>query len=300
MGGIIDKVANIGQTSSADRAATATRDAAAAAGQAAQVQEEQLKKSVGFAQSGLRQLDATLAPLLTQNDPRALNEAFSAINAQKQNVSRQQELFQSLDPAIMEASQQALQLLRGEESKALGPLRQQRQTQRQALLDRLREQLGPGAETSTAGIQALNQFDQQTDSLVSGAQQQTLGQIFGIAQTGAQGRSALNQGASTLGGLAGQASSIQAQNANTRLGAAGLRQQGVNSLVNAQQGLASGSGSQFVEAQLGAQGRLQQAQTEFASNAAIGGQLMGGLFGASVGRAGAGIADSIFGPAKKA
>ncbi len=81
----------------------------------------------------------------------------------------------------MEASQQALKLLRGEESSTLNPLKNQRAMQREKLLSQLREQLGPGAETSTAGMQALNRFDSETSNLLGGAQQSALQGMGGIA-----------------------------------------------------------------------------------------------------------------------
>lgn len=103
-----------------------------------------------------------------------LNSLDRDIANQEKNLARQEQLISQLDPTIIEASQQALKLLRGEESSTLAPLKRQRDQQRQKLLNSLREQLGPGAETSTAGIQALTRFDSETDSLFSGAQQQAL------------------------------------------------------------------------------------------------------------------------------
>lgn len=103
------------------------------------------------------------------------------IKRQEKNLSRQEQLISQIDPTVIEASQQALRLLRGEQSSTLAPIQQQRDMQRQKLLNSLREQLGPGAETSTAGIQALTRFDSETNSLMSGAQQQALSGLGGIA-----------------------------------------------------------------------------------------------------------------------
>jgi hypothetical protein len=89
-------------------------------------------------------------------------------------------MISQIDPTIIEASQQALRLLRGEESSTLNPLKNQRNVQRQKLLNSLREQLGPGAETSTAGIQALTRFDSESSNLFAGAQQQALGNMGNI------------------------------------------------------------------------------------------------------------------------
>ena len=85
------------------------------------------------------------------------------IKNQEKNLSRQEQLISQLDPTIIEASQQALRLLRGESSSTLAPIQAQRDQQRQKLMNSLRQQLGPGAESSTAGIQALTRFDAETN-----------------------------------------------------------------------------------------------------------------------------------------
>lgn len=103
------------------------------------------------------------------------------IAQQEKNLARQEKLIAQIDPTIIEASQQALKLLRGEEASSLDPIRKQRQRQKQKLLNSLREQLGPGAETSSAGIQALTAFDAETDTVLSGAQQSSLSQLGGLA-----------------------------------------------------------------------------------------------------------------------
>lgn len=113
---------------------------------------------------------------------QGLNSLDQDISNQQKNLDRQTQLISQLDPTIIEASQQALKLLRGESSSTLAPIQAQRDTQRQQLLSSLREQLGPGAETSTAGMQALNQFDQQTNSLMSQQQQSALGTLGQVGQ----------------------------------------------------------------------------------------------------------------------
>lgn len=128
---------------------------------------------------------------------------------QEKNLSRQEQLIGQIDPTIIEASQQALRLLKGEESSTLNPLKAQRNQQRQKLINSLREQLGPGAETSTAGIQALTRFDSESGNLFAGAQQQALSNMGGIAgQFNAvrpdmfreiMGLSSLGQGKTNLG-----------------------------------------------------------------------------------------------------
>jgi len=147
--------------------------------------------------------------LINANTVQGLASFDRDIKNQEKNLSRQEALISQIDPTIIEASQQALKLLRGEESSTLAPIKNQRNLQRQKLLNTLREQLGPGAETSTAGIQALTRFDSETNNLMSGQQQSALSQLGGLSsQFSSQrpdmfrevmGLSALNQGKTALG-----------------------------------------------------------------------------------------------------
>ena len=263
-----------GEITGANRMANAAQGAAVA-------QERALAKAVEFGKEGLaagqKSGQAMINAAKSPQEIRALKEAQMR---QGRSLARQSKLFDSLDPAIMEASQQALQLLRGEEAKSLGPLKQQREQQRKALVDRLREQLGPGAETSTAGTQALNQFDQETSQTISGAQQEGINQMFGIGQAGAQGRSALNQGAQSLAGIGGMFGQSAGRMSQAHMGAGQLEQGGFANLMNAQGGLAAGSGSQFVGDQLKGQARMAQHQQgmEMVSSMFGGGGGGGGCF----------------------
>lgn len=116
--------------------------------------------------------DASIADMARMDD---------IIARQDKNLARQEQMIAQIDPTVLEASQQALKLLRGESSSTLAPIQNQRATERQKLVNQLRAQLGPGAETSTAGIQALTRFDAQTSQLMSSAQQGALAQLGATA-----------------------------------------------------------------------------------------------------------------------
>jgi hypothetical protein len=154
--------------------------------------------------------------------------------------------------------------MRGEQSSTLGPLKQQRDMQRQKLVNSLREQLGPGAETSTAGMQALTKFDTETSNVFAGAQQQAisnLGQTFGQFNSGRPDILRENQG---LAGLGQQRADLSFQQANA------LQRYGAPLLDTA--------GAQFVGDQM--KGNYQQA---------AGGSIAGAgaqMFGAGGGLAG--------------
>ncbi len=274
---VVSDTLGIGKTSPQDAAATAARGASQAAGAAAMAQEAEMKKMVEMAQGGVdRTNEAAAGIIAAAESPETLSAFRSSMAAQERNLNRQAELFASLDPAVMEAGKQALQLLQGEEARSLGPLREQRQRDRQKLVSRLREQMGPGAETSTAGIQALNQFDQQTSFMLSERQQQSLGQLFGMAGQGAAGRSALGQSAAVLSGLGAQSA---ASRVGARSTAAGLQQGALGQLLGAQQGRAQAAGGRFVGDQLRFQSDLATAR----QNMAFQQQMIGTAIGAGLG-----------------
>lgn len=182
------------------------------------------------------------------------------IKNQEKNLARQEQLVSQIDPTIIEASQQALRLLRGEQSSTLAPLQNQRATQRQKLLNMLREQLGPGAETSTAGIQALTKFDAESANIFAGAQQQA---ISNLGQTAGQFNATRPDMFREIMGLSGLGQ-----------GGSQLRLAGVNALQGAQNGLLQTAGAENTAAI--ARGK---------QNAAFGQSLMSGAVAAGTGYA---------------
>lgn len=97
-------------------------------------------------------------------------------------VANREKLLEAVDPALIEAGKQAVQLMKGQEAQTLDPIRRQRARGRALLESRLRNQLGSGFNTSSAGIEALTRYDQQTDEALSGAQDQALSRLLGSAQ----------------------------------------------------------------------------------------------------------------------
>lgn len=169
---------------------------------------------------------------------------------QQRNLQRQQTLLEQLDPVIMEASQQALKLLRGEQSSTLAPVQDQRNLQRQKLLNQLREQLGPGAETSTAGIQALTRFDSETNNLLSGQQQQALGNLGNISAQFTSQRPDMYREIAGLSGLNQGKYSLAANQSNFDL-------QRVSALSGIGAQMINSAGAQYVGDQI--KGQSQQA-----------------------------------------
>jgi len=170
--------------------------------------------------------------LAEAQSPEQLASLEKQMASQEQNLAREEKFLSNIDPTLIEASQQALKLLRGEQSSAVDPVREQRKRQRQQLVDQLREQLGPGAETSSAGMQALQNFDFQTSQSISGAQQSSLQMLLGSTQqSGQTGRSGLSSLGQMGLGISGQ------------FGSAAQRR--VNAVTGTTGGVAGAAGGQF-------------------------------------------------------
>jgi hypothetical protein len=114
--------------------------------------------------------------------PQEIAQLEQAISLNTQDIARKQKLIDSSDPALIEAGKQALELLQGKEAATLSPLKTQREKERAKLEASLRSQLGSGYANSTAGIQALSAFDEASNNVYANAQQQSLGQLLGVAQ----------------------------------------------------------------------------------------------------------------------
>lgn len=132
-----------------------------------------------------------------------------ALQSQERQVQRQEQLAATINPALIEQGKQYMQLLQGQSAPVLKNLQDQRARQRQDLVGQLHQQLGPGAETSTAGMQALNQFDQETSNHLSQAQMQYTGMLGGMSL---QAPGAMN----AAGGANMQLSEINAQGPNNQ------------------------------------------------------------------------------------
>ena len=160
------------------------------------------------------------ALLLAEADPNELRDLETAFSESERLLAREEKFLNAIDPALMEASEQTLKLLRGEEADINKPTQNLRARQRQQLVDSLRSQFGPGAESSSIGRQALSEFDTQTSLLASQNRQNSLSQVFGIATSdiGGRARSAFGQRAGLAGQLSQGKTNQRLRLLNTRLG----------------------------------------------------------------------------------
>jgi len=119
----------------------------------------------------------------TASEMQNLQQQLAVTN---QQVQQGQSLLNSYSPAAQAAGQQALALMNGQQAPALSVLQNQRSQQRAQLQQQLQQQLGPGYAESSAGIQALNNFDQQTANTMNTAQQAAVNQYMGYSQNAGQ------------------------------------------------------------------------------------------------------------------
>jgi hypothetical protein len=155
------------------------------------------------AKPSLRELEATNR-LIADND-KNINLAFTSLQNEIKTLE------EATDPAIKAAGQNITNLLKGKAAAALGPVTKQRARQKAELENQLKGRFGSGFRTTTAGIQALQNFDDQTDLVMSDTQNRALtsiGQTFG---TLAGARRAGVAGATNLIGTAAQARSAEVQ-----------------------------------------------------------------------------------------
>jgi hypothetical protein len=225
------------------------RKQARAAGKAAQARESAAGRQQQLA-------------IESAESPQELAALERSLGVQEKSLARQERLVQALDPAIIEASQQALQLLRGESAAALDPIKKQRDQDRQKLVNTLREQLGSGAETTSAGQQALQNFDFQTSQVLAGQQQQSLSQLFQFGSSGG------NQLASTAAGFQ-----------NIAGGFGNIASRRVGAVTGTGQAVTQAAGSRFVRSQLQGQGTAQIGAGITSLAGTVGGAAFAGGFG---------------------
>lgn len=124
---------------------------------------------------------------LAAQSPQQLAALERGLSSAQTQVDADLRQLAAIDPAIMEASKQVLELLQGKQAAMNDPAMKQRSSQRENLVNSLRAQYGPGAESSSIGQRALQQFDQQSATMFQQNQMGTLGNAMGIASTRIQG-----------------------------------------------------------------------------------------------------------------
>lgn len=202
----------------ANQSAGNTQDAAMAQLAQAQAQQQygQQLGNQGMAATTPSATNIASQQQMLNNQNQTMAMAYSA-------YQRDLQLAQATNPAIISAGQNLSALLNGQSAPTLAPIQAQRQLQRNQLQQQLQQQYGPGYASSSAGIQALTQFDTQTSGLMANAQQTAVSALLGpVAGSNPNLVGASNQIGATMGGLGAQ--TIQAG-----LGMQGMQMSGINS-----------------------------------------------------------------------
>ncbi len=194
---------------------------------------DQQRAATGYATQYGDSLNSLAA--MTPQEMQAYNQSLQSATTQ---VQQQQKILDSIDPSIMEASKQVLSVLQGGQTGIGNAMGAQRNQQRAQLVNSLRAQYGPGAESSSIGQRQLQAFDRDTASLGAQGQGNTLAQLMGVVQgrpnlNGALG--ALNQAGQNFGGIQNRMLGAREQGGNAYLGALMGTNQGILNSAGADQ-----------------------------------------------------------------
>lgn len=173
----------------------------------------------------------------------------SALTAQLSKIAEAQKVLDAVDPSVKEAGKQTLELLQGKTSAMLDPVIKGRDRQRLELENKLAARLGPGFRTSSAGIAALNSFDNDTTGIIANVQSQALNQVAGIT--------------SSLGALSSNIRANQVSQTNAAFGQA----LGVDTALLTEEGNLRTARTNAVNALLTGNSSVAQANNTLASNA---------------------------------
>lgn len=198
---------------------------------------------------------ATPTPDEIQALQNQLTNYNQTANLQGAQLQQQMQLYGTVSPQVQS-------LLQGGMAPTLQPYLNVQSNQRMQLQSDLARQLGPGWQNTTAGNQAMQNFNLQGSNQAAQIQQQYLGTMMANQLAlGASNTGAINQNAQTLGGLnmgmigAGtdlQKMMLQASmgsNISNYMGAGNLQQQMMGNMLGQMGGAAMGIGGSMLGAQ---------------------------------------------------
>lgn len=206
-----------------------------AASKAAKAQQDQARRYEQWIQGKTDQAMALMT------NPAQMAAHDQALQAQEHVVRQQEQLAQTMAPNLVNIGKQLGQLMQGQSAPVLQNLQQQRDRQKSQLQDHLNAQLGPGGASSSAGIQAMSNFDNETANMMSSAQQSYMGQFMSASLQSPSVMNALGGANVDLANI--NANSPQAQAARMLGSMTGMGQ-------NAQQNLVQTAGGQYIGQQL--------------------------------------------------
>lgn len=114
---------------------------------------------------------------------RLLSDKETSLTASMKEIDKQQAMLDQVDPVTKQAGSNLYNLLQGKASDMLAPVQAERDRQRKSLEDNLASSMGPGYRVSSAGIEALTRFDQETSNLTAQTQFNAINQATGTFST---------------------------------------------------------------------------------------------------------------------
>lgn len=178
----------------ADRQADAMESAGNAQAAAARAETREATRRLEREIAERRRIEerAVEAASRTPNEIAALNRVIrlrdEAYSRQTAELNKQFEILDAADPGIKEAGSQLLGLMRGESTKMLEPVMRERSQQKAKLEAQLRRTLGPGFRTTSAGMEALNRFDEGTESVLFSTQDAAINRALSVYTGGLNAR----------------------------------------------------------------------------------------------------------------
>jgi hypothetical protein len=191
-------------------------------------------------QLAMQQAAPTAQELSTIQNQLDQQSRYQSIQAA--SVQRDTSILNTLDPSLVQAGQQASQLMSGQSAAILAPMKQQQTMERNQLQASLAAQFGPGYASSSAGQQALQQFDMSSNLQLQQAQMQAFNNVTQYMNYGIQSSNAINSSdrlmAETSDNMSAQA--LRGMNA--------IQTRQINAIEGSSAGMNATAGSQFAGA----------------------------------------------------
>lgn len=247
-GGAIIAGAGIGAAGSLIGGAKAGKGAAAAGKAQAEVAQQGLQDAKEARTKAYQIASSAAIPSASELKlmDQTVGNSYQALSAQLNSISKATEMLNNLSPSIKAAGEQTYNMLNGQASALLKPIQDTRARQRSELQNQLASRLGPGFQTTAAGILAMNRFDEDTTNTMASAQFQAFNQTLN-ASTSLAGLGGNLASQISASGTQMSQNAFNQQNAQQQLGiqAANIFAGGSAQVLNANAKLSDTIGNQF-------------------------------------------------------
>lgn len=238
---------------------------------AGQQQMGAANQSMGMAQQNAAGSEQNMAMGAVAPTPASIQNMQQMTDTAQSNLQRQQAVLASADPAMISLGQQTLAMMNGQRQVGTNAVLQTNINQARNNMQRqLQQQLGPGWAQSTAGQQAMQQFELNASNSLQSNQQNTINQNMGIL--GGISQQGLGQSYGMFQGI-GQQNLAQ-------------QQQSLGAILGTQNNVVSNAGAPYIGASNAGSslaGMAPYASTIFNAGKSLWGGLSGVFSGAGAG-----------------